>query len=283
MSVVLPAECWSIAERPGLAGLTGHPNQLGGIVGIGLIVSLGVSARGLGRLALLIAQAGLVAALLMTKSMTCLTFTFAGIAIFVILRANPAARTSALVLIVPLLAVVACIGLGVIRDDALAAAGKDASLSGRTELWSVVSREIRERPVLGAGYGAFWREGRGRELVATWNPRQSHQAYLDLLLDLGIVGVGIAASILFSGTIAPLIACAARGTTPTAQQASLIAMVLALCGVYAFGESFMLKADKFPFFVLLWSILAMTDARSVVEPAIQSREGYAQEFGGLTR
>jgi exopolysaccharide production protein ExoQ len=236
-----------------------------------------VDARGTGRLWVVVAQVGLIAALIMSKSMTCLVFTLAGVAIFILLRARPTARASAVLLLIPILVGVACIGLGVIRDDVLVAAGKDASLSGRTELWAVVTREIYERPVLGAGYGAFWREGRGRELVSTWNPRQSHEAYLDLLLDLGVVGVGLVAAVVFSGTFAPLIAGAARGTTPSAQQAALIAMVLALCGVYALGESFMLKADKFPFFVMFWSILAMTDARSVVEPSVERRERHAQQ------
>ncbi len=280
-SAVLPAECWSIAERPGLAGVTGHPNQLGGIVGIGLIVSLGVESRGVSRLAVLVAQAGLLAALIMSKSMTCLVFTLAGVAIYVALRAGPAARASTVVLLIPVLAGVACIGLGVLRDDALAVAGKDASLSGRTDLWAVVGQEIREHPVLGAGYGAFWREGRGRQLVSTWNPRQSHQAYLDLLLDLGLVGMGLVGAVVFSGTLAPLIAGAARGATPSSQQAALIAMVLSLCGVYALGESFLLKADKFAFFVMLWSILAMTDARSAIEPSVERCKRYAQQLGGL--
>ncbi len=272
VSIVLPANCWSIAERPGLAGVTGHPNQLGSIVGIGLLVSLGIHARGLEGMLVLVAQVGLVLALVMTKSMTCLSFTIIGVALFLVLRARPKSLMTAAVIAAPVIAAAACLGFMAIRDGLLSAAGKDASLSGRTELWHVVLQQISERPILGTGFGAFWREGRGRELVGNWNPRQSHEAYFDVMLDLGLVGLCLVAAVIGSVTVAPVLASVARGVRLSRQSAATIAMVLGLCGSYGLGESFLLKTDKFPFFVVLWVALAFSARVTSLDTPVESRQ-----------
>lgn len=80
-------------------------------------------------------------------------------------------------------------------EDILAVFGRDFTLSGRTDLWMAVLEKIGERPWLGYGYGGFWL-GLNGESVDVWNavrwqPPHSHNGFLDLWLDLGLLGLAI--------------------------------------------------------------------------------------------
>jgi O-antigen ligase len=75
-----------------------------------------------------------------------------------------------------------------------AALGKDATLTGRTDLWNLVWDMIWKRPWLGYGYGAFWFGGENSvssELwnAAGWKPPNSHNGLLDLWVNVGLLGV----------------------------------------------------------------------------------------------
>jgi O-antigen ligase len=70
--------------------------------------------------------------------------------------------------------------------------GKDPSLSGRVDIWEAVIEKIGEQPWLGYGYSAFWLPGGGAEYV--WKavgdkPAHSHNGFLNLSLDLGLIGL----------------------------------------------------------------------------------------------
>jgi exopolysaccharide production protein ExoQ len=68
--------------------------------------------------------------------------------------------------------------------------GKDMTLTGRTPLWALVVNKIAERPILGYGYDAFWRtQGDAINQFLTWKPGQAHNGYLDICLNLGVVGL----------------------------------------------------------------------------------------------
>ncbi|NET58565.1 MAG: O-antigen ligase family protein [Symploca sp. SIO2E6] len=74
----------------------------------------------------------------------------------------------------------------------LGSLGRDATLTGRTEVWDAVIEKILERPWLGHGYKAFWQPGGGQDYV--WYVfritfTQSHNGYLDLTVELGIIGL----------------------------------------------------------------------------------------------
>ncbi|WP_305805395.1 O-antigen ligase family protein [Stenotrophomonas sp. YIM B06876] len=66
---------------------------------------------------------------------------------------------------------------------------KDRSLTGRTSIWPQAIAGIAESPVWGHGIGAFWSErayfvNTGESYVIP----HAHNGYLDLLLDLGVIG-----------------------------------------------------------------------------------------------
>ncbi|NJM75122.1 MAG: O-antigen ligase family protein [Acaryochloridaceae cyanobacterium RU_4_10] len=75
----------------------------------------------------------------------------------------------------------------------LSSMGKDMTLTGRTDLWSEVLISIGEKPWFGYGLGGFWRGLKGESeviiKVMQWEVPHSHNGFLDILLDLGIVGL----------------------------------------------------------------------------------------------
>jgi exopolysaccharide production protein ExoQ len=65
------------------------------------------------------------------------------------------------------------------------------SFNGRTGIWEDVGHYIDQRPILGYGYAGFWTPSRIREISGEekWAIPDSHSAYLDYLLTLGVVGL----------------------------------------------------------------------------------------------
>ncbi|BAY20656.1 O-antigen polymerase [Calothrix sp. NIES-2100] len=75
----------------------------------------------------------------------------------------------------------------------LGSIGKDATLTGRGDLWPLVWDKIWERPWLGYGFSGFWQglDGESASVwyASHWTPPNSHNGFLDLWLDLGLLGV----------------------------------------------------------------------------------------------
>ncbi|MBW2003873.1 MAG: O-antigen ligase family protein [Deltaproteobacteria bacterium] len=63
--------------------------------------------------------------------------------------------------------------------------GRDATLTGRTVVWSELIPVAMQRPFLGHGFGGFW-TGYTRKM---FDISEGHNGYLDLILDLGLVGL----------------------------------------------------------------------------------------------
>jgi len=78
-------------------------------------------------------------------------------------------------------------------DRVTAGLGRDSSLTGRTELWRYVADSIASHPILGHGYGVFWefssQEATRIRGAIGWEAPSAHDGYLDLLLDVGLVGL----------------------------------------------------------------------------------------------
>jgi exopolysaccharide production protein ExoQ len=77
----------------------------------------------------------------------------------------------------------------------LVALGKDSTLTGRTAIWNGVMQSVTKRPILGYGYGGFWWGTRGEayniDSRVGWMVPYAHNGFLDIWLDLGIVGFGL--------------------------------------------------------------------------------------------
>ena len=84
-------------------------------------------------------------------------------------------------------------------NSVVAALGRDPSLTGRTDLWAAVL-PMAPNPLVGAGFESFWL---GPRLAVLWEqfafrPNQAHNGYIDIYLNLGLVGVALFAGFLFA-------------------------------------------------------------------------------------
>ena len=68
--------------------------------------------------------------------------------------------------------------------------GRDVSFTGRTELWDYL-KTVKINALLGTGYESFWLGTRLQQATAifTWGPNQAHNGYLEMYLNLGILGL----------------------------------------------------------------------------------------------
>jgi exopolysaccharide production protein ExoQ len=99
----------------------------------------------------------------------------------------------------------------------LKALGKDPSLTGRTDIWVALMREVNMRPWTGFGYQAFW----GRDSVPAafiraetqWPVPSAHNGWIDLLIQLGWPGafsVGFAVLLAFLTSVFRISGAGAR-------------------------------------------------------------------------
>jgi exopolysaccharide production protein ExoQ len=66
-----------------------------------------------------------------------------------------------------------------------------SSLTGRMPLWEELMTWVNKRPFLGYGYLAFWDADRVEKLSETfsWEIPHGHNSYLDIMLDVGMIGL----------------------------------------------------------------------------------------------
>jgi O-antigen ligase len=87
-------------------------------------------------------------------------------------------------------------GLDFLLQPFIALTGKDMTFTGRTQIWDVVKEHIKLHPLLGTGYGAYWIGPLPRSpsiaAIARYSDYyhgQAHNGYLDVINDLGYVGL----------------------------------------------------------------------------------------------
>jgi O-antigen ligase len=77
--------------------------------------------------------------------------------------------------------------------------GRNATLTGRTEIWDQVL-PMAGNPLFGTGYESFWL---GKRLEKMWafnrDIHQAHNGYLEIYLNLGWVGLTLLAAVLVTG------------------------------------------------------------------------------------
>ena len=77
----------------------------------------------------------------------------------------------------------------------LSSVGKDATLTGRGPLWNAAIEMIWQRPWFGYGFSGFWKGWDTPSAViwrvVGWTPPNAHNGFLDICLDLGLVGFAI--------------------------------------------------------------------------------------------
>ncbi len=74
------------------------------------------------------------------------------------------------------------------------ALGRDGTFTGRTDIWAELVPYVRDRPLLGCGFGGFWTpEMRVKHIIS-----QAHNGYLEVLMEVGSVGLLLIAGFILS-------------------------------------------------------------------------------------
>jgi len=89
--------------------------------------------------------------------------------------------------------------------EVVGALGRNLTVSGRTQLWRLVMSAVAQRPWLGYGYSGFWLGWAGPSAgiwaQTGWMPPDAHNGWLDVLLALGAVGLGLFTVVLVLGFV----------------------------------------------------------------------------------
>lgn len=126
-------------------------------------------------------------------------------------RRGPAASVAATWSAVVVLGLVAAV-VFFASDLVFGLLGKDATLTGRTQIWAEIMRQIDERPWQGFGYAAIWDE------TDQWGPlawithdagfraHHAHNSWLEQWLSLGVPGLAAWAAFYLQTLVANIVA-----------------------------------------------------------------------------
>jgi O-antigen ligase len=191
-----------------LTGVTNNKNSLGvmcAVCGIGIfwnLVSIWRSNKiSTNKLQVLVQGLMLIMTiwvLIMANSSTSLVCFVIGTGIVVVMEVK-AARSSS-VYVLP--AILVLIGGYMMTNPVgflTGMVGRDETFTGRTEIWQM-ALEMVENPIIGGGYSSFWLGDRLHTFWSryTWGPTEAHNGYLEIYLDLGVIGIILLAGILIS-------------------------------------------------------------------------------------
>jgi exopolysaccharide production protein ExoQ len=144
-----------------------------------------------------------------------------------------------------------------ITEVVVRSAGRNMTLTGRTDVWAEIIR-MNTAPILGAGYESFWLGERIAHLwqVFLWGPVQAHNGYLELYINLGMVGV-----VLVFGLMCFLCAHILRALKTERSNSPLAMCFFAIFIFYNMTEAAIRSCDMF--YALLVCALAVSSRRMV--------------------
>lgn len=146
--------------------------------------------------------------------------------------------------------------------------GKDPTLNQRTMIWAITLKAATLHPLVGYGYTAFWRGMNGpseNSILSTgWRMAQAQSGYIDLLLNLGLVGMaGFIVILVSAGRGFLKSAFTANTRMPAYQRWSVVLIVTML--VYNIGESSIAQCYNMTWLVFLLAAMGLSE-----DPAAES-------------
>lgn len=149
-------------------------------------------------------------------------------------------------------------------DPVTALTGKTLTFSGRTHIWHIISENIARHPLLGSGYSAYWGAGPVPSspsyvfVPSGFWPSESHNGYLEILNDLGVVGL-----VCLLGYMAVFLQQSVRLLRVDRAQATLFLALLFYQVLLNLSESTWLDLDNFCFTIM--TVATVMLARAQVE------------------
>lgn len=170
------------------------------IIALWLIVKNGFGFRKLCGLILLIFSTGLI---ILSFSTTNIFAVFSILLLYLLLKITSIFNRLGIKIFIFILSLFVILAFAIIfsiyskevLSEIPALFGKDTSLTGRDVIWIYIWNEILKRPLLGYGYGTYWIMGTHIiDLFSSfvgWRVNEAHNGFLEIALQLGIVGFAI--------------------------------------------------------------------------------------------
>ncbi len=187
-----------------LHGLALQKNSMGSLASFGLIFWLHAWLTRQSGVIAVLGGACALACLVWSRSSTSIMATVFAVTLLLMLLRSPVGLRrympylvtafSTLILIYSLAVLQLVPGLDIVLAPITSLTGKDLTFSGRTAIWTIINEHIRENPFLGTGYGAYWIgifpwSPSYQFVTRLWfYPTQSHNGYLEVINDLGMIG-----------------------------------------------------------------------------------------------
>ena len=165
------------------------------------------------------------------------------------------------------------------RDALLNLLGRDSNLTGRTGVWDLVFQSIAEKPFLGYGFSAFWQvsyQSKRIDQLLNWTVPSSHNMYIDIALQVGILGLGLFLVSYFTAIKRSVSALRLHSDPAVLWPVAYLMLSM----VYGFSESDLYSANSL-YWVLLTS--ACVSASLYAEPVAHARSERGVAFGRSTK
>jgi exopolysaccharide production protein ExoQ len=119
--------------------------------------------------------------------------------------------------------------------------GKDPTLTNRGRIWAAVLGAISRHPLLGYGYGGFWNGLHGESIrivtAVAANITHAHNGYLNLTLQIGLIGLGLFAFVLIVAIKNALVSIYTQRSRTALWFGSILLMII----VASSDESFLMN------------------------------------------
>ncbi|MFP4013482.1 MAG: O-antigen ligase family protein [Chitinispirillaceae bacterium] len=154
----------------------------------------------------------------------------------------------------------------------LSTTGRDATLTGRTDLWVEVIRIGMQHPFLGSGYGNFWLGDFSHNLwdIFNWHPAQAHNGYIDVFVDIGFIGLFLVVMLVLWG-----IRSSFREISRGSEFGKFRLVIILMVVIYNIAESSFAKPTSLLWFTFL--IMAMNDPESRRETEAMQQSSSEEE------
>lgn len=268
VTLLLPSVGFS-QVKGGWMGILGHPNPFGSLMALNAVLW---ALNGVGypqyrrRSAILFCIS--FCELVLSSSSGALVNFFVLVGLFFVIRSIKHLDVRWGVVSLALLIGLSLVGslwLSANMEFILSLIGRDVTLTGRTDFWPQVVEAILKNPVGGYGYNGFWLPWLGRDNPADgiinpggFIPEHAHNGYLDLGLNLGILGL-----LLFSFSLAQALyqAClyTKRSKSP---EAAVPVLFLTFLLIKNFSETGLWSLGQDSFLYILLSVRLAIDGFS---------------------
>ena len=266
-------------------GLFSHKNMLGRQMAFAVLTMWLARPKSIPGWLRVATVAGGLLLLALSNAITALLSFLLCVAIYPVIYLVRLRRRNTLPLWIPLVPLFAMVLFGVYANygTILQAAGRSATLTGRTAIWHATESAIANRLWLGYGHDVFWNRW-NMDLAKVnymlgFRPPHAHNGYLDILLSIGVIGL----LVFLAGFVAAFLRAVRLFKADDINGARWPLLILIFIAAFNMGESSMFRQFSFlwiPYvsiYVSLAMMMAEARVRAFVETPVPGSTSYSRD------